>query len=159
NLTIAGISVGLLKMNSVAHKKAEEVLAEFKIEELIDFSRKTKFNLLANSLRELDKISGQLNIGFKIYSSLSTKELLKKIYESSLAHIGKGLSELFFVNKKRTLDIFYQIDKELLINKINASDIKYISKTLNELNRFDKNFISEIFTNLNNDILISKLKL
>lgn len=159
NLTIAGISVGLLKMNSVAHKKAEEVLAEFKIEELIDFTRKTKFNLLANSLRELDKISGQLNIGSKIYSSLSTKELLKKIYESSLAHIGKGLSELFFVNKKRTLDIFYQVDKELLINKINASDIKYISKTLNELNRFDKNFISEIFTNLNNDILISKLKL
>ena len=158
NLSIAGISIGLLKLNRNAHKKAAEVLSEFSLEELIEFSRSTKFNLLANSLRELEQISGQLRIGYKIYNGLSVKILLDKIYNSSLAHIGKGLSELYFVNKERTLVIFRQLDRELLTNKINTSDIKYISKTLNELSRFDGAIISDIYSNLDNDILISKLK-
>ena len=71
NLSIAGISIGLLKLNRNAHKKAAEVLSEFSLEELIEFSRSTKFNLLANSLRELEQISGQLRIGYKIYNGSS----------------------------------------------------------------------------------------
>lgn len=156
--SIAGISVGLLKLNSSAPQKASEVLSEFNLPELVEFSRKTKFNLLANSLRELDILSGQKKIGFKIYQNLTVEELLAKIYKSSLSHIGKGLSELYRVDKEKTKAIISKIDApQLQINFIDYN-IKYISKTLNEIYSLDAELSLLLFNSLNTANLVSNIK-
>jgi len=159
NFSIAGISVGLLKLNNTAPEKASEVLSEFNIEELIEYSIGTKFNLLANSLRELDLLSGQKKIGYKIYQSLSMDLLLAKIYDSSLSHIGKGLSELYRVDKQKTKSIVNQLDIEKLQHNFNDYNIKYISKMLNELSELDQNVAILLFHSLDNNKLIENLKL
>ncbi len=159
NFSIAGISVGLLKLNNTAPEKASEVLSEFNIEELIEYSIGTKFNLLANSLRELDLLSGQKKIGYKIYQSLSMDLLLAKIYDSSLSHIGKGLSELYRVDKQKTKSIVNQLDIEKLQHNFNDYNIKYISKMLNELAELDQNVAILLFHSLDNNKLIENLKL
>ncbi len=159
NFSIAGISVGLLKLNNTAPEKALEVLSEFNIKELIEFSFGTKFNLLANSLRELDLLSGQRKIGYKIYQALSMDQILTKIYDSSLSHIGKGLSELYRVDKQKTKSIVNQLNIEKLQHNFKDYNIKYISKMLNELSELDQNVAISLFHSLDNNKLIENLKL
>lgn len=159
NFSIAGISVGLLKLNNTAPEKALEVLSEFSIKELVEFSTGTKFNLLANSLRELDLLSGQKKIGYNIYQALSIDLLLAKIYASSLSHIGKGLSELYRVDKQKTRSIIKQLETERLQQSFTEYNIKYISKMLNELSELDKNISVLLFHSLDKNKLLENLKL
>lgn len=159
NFSITGISDGLLKLNNTAPEKASEVLSEFSIEELVDFSSGTKFNLLANSLRELDLLSGQKKIGYNIYKALSIDLLLAKIYASSFSHIGKGLSELYRVDKQRTKSILKQLDLEKIKHSFSDYNIKYISKTLNELKELDQKISVLLFHSLDSVKLIENLKL
>lgn len=157
SLSLAGISVGLIKLSRTASEKASEVIKHFSLEELSESARKTKLNLLANSLRELDKLTGQSTIGRKLYFNMEDEELISKIEESSLAHIGKSFSELFYVDQQKTISLFNKIDKKIIANKISGSDIKYISKAMSEFNKIDPKYSSLIYQAMDNDLLISKL--
>lgn len=157
SLSLASLSVALIKLNKTESEKAAEIIKNFSIDELTESARKTKFNLLANSLRELDKLTGQSIIGRKIYFRLNDEELIPKIEESSLAHIGKSLSELFYVDQKKTTELFKKIDKKLVAKKISESDIKYISKALSEFSKIDPKYSSVIYQSMDNELLISKL--
>ncbi|MEW6194738.1 MAG: hypothetical protein AB1521_06265 [Bacteroidota bacterium] len=157
SLSLSSLSVGLIKLSKTASEKASEVIKHFSIEELAESARKTKLNLLANSLRELDKLTGQSIIGRKIYSKINDEELIPKVAESSLAHIGKSFSELFYVDQLKTTSVFNKIDKSIIVKKISESDIKYISKALCEFNKIDSEYSSIIYQSMDNDLLISKL--
>jgi hypothetical protein len=157
SLSLAGLSVGLIKLSKTASDKASEVIKNFSIDELTKMSRNIKLNLLANSLRELDKLTGQGIIGRKVYCRINDEELLSKITESSLAHIGKSFSELFYVDQLKTVDLFKKIDKGVIEKKISESDIKYISKAMSEFNKIDCAYSTLIFQSMNNDLLVSKL--
>jgi len=157
SLSLANLSVGLIKLSKTAAEKASEVIKNFTIDELTISARKTKLNLLANSLRELDKLTGQSTIGRKIYLSLDNEELIRKIADSSLAHIGKSFSELYFVDKAKTVDLFKIIDKNIIAKKISESDIKYISKAMCEFKKIDSDYSTAIYQSMNSDLLISKM--
>ncbi len=157
DFSLAGLSVGLLKLNKNASNKATQVINQFTIEELSESANNTKLNLLANSIREIDKLSGQSYIGRKIYQSLKNDKILLKIENASLAHIGKSLSELYYVDKKKTIEIFEKIDRKIIKNKIVDSDIKYISKALKEFDKINSEVAEELFLGLDNSVLISKL--
>ena len=157
SLSLASLSVGLIKLSKTASEKASEVIKHFSIEELTESARKTKLHLLANSLRELDKLTGQSIIGRKIYSKLNDEDLIPKVSESSLAHIGKSFSELFYVDQLKTTGFFKKVDKSIIVKKISESDIKYISKALCEFNKIDSDYSTEIYQSMDNDLLISKL--